>query len=1313
MTISHTGIAITISGTETGDALRAYMVANSLHQVIGRDIIFTGVGAVGSANEILFQTGSSLTDSNSSWTFRDGYRWNFQSSGVTLTFTGMVLRRTGNNWGNDWYNNIGFNAVWDNVRFQLDTFSGRSDFFTNATFGFDLTNCNFTNYGDSLNVMHFVSASTVSDITITNNNTGTFIFEPGTANVNDTVTLNRFKLIDVSDIFGAVVGNGTAELNDLDWDALTWSVRKRTNKFEFINPIKPSGWLQYSVPFAESGTVKEFYTHDVLVRDEFNVAVQGTRVLLTRSVADGGATVYDETTDVQGQIPTQNVLTVDNLTASTTVTSYTDFRFSLIDYNYQFTESVKALQDGAIDEVAISISDPLVTELDSAVTATYTNVNSAQELYDSAKLDYVDNYVREESRITRNGDQIVLGTKTLTLDSTAANGYDKTTDTAKVSTYTGGVSATTGDVIVQGGALLDGGTFDCDISYATGPSTVDNIACTGTFDFTQAGTYNFNGCTVNEVTNSSGGNVTINRDTSTTITTNTGPNITIVSPVATFTINSSESGALIQIFTAGTQTVLDSTTGSSLAYQHANETIDYVIQKSGFIPQRFTGKALLGTESVTVTLVIDPVYNSAHGLTYTTDASYNRATKEVTVATTQDGDDIYSLFVDAFISETALRNTDFPIQMNGPGAAIFVDDAEFLDVASLNKWKRVGVQYLSSGDAVTAEYSAVFTLSSGIPAGAQAEYQQTAGSGTTDAINTGDIDELIQIYGDATHGNFTRNTHLVVKYQENTYQESRVDIPDLYDLTTIDPIAYPIPTPVVSIGITAGDPVVTGLTITNHGASPVSWDAGNGAKDYSLTITDTNSNTGENILRWLNYFMSLDATFQGEDPFNWPHMVEADGTKYRTERGVVEGSAGATLKGVRVIDGSSDPHPDFSEFTADDGTLGIPPVVNSVSITNLPTDGANTMLQIYNITTATEIYAADPGGAIYSATYTEGTDYTQGDEVRVRFAELNGATSFKRFETVVTAGAEGWSLNANNFIEEDAVYAINAVDGSTVTKFVYTPINDQFNLSVAQNFVAAELFAYYCFVLTTAAGIDGAYGSFEAQDAGNYKNITAIANIFLDNETTASQRQTDSARIYKDDGTYPVLDPTTSGFGIDINWQNVVYVVSTGGSSLTPSESAQLFATATQTSLDVVDGVVDSVLADTTQIKSDTAAILIDTNELQTDWANDGRLDLILDTRAAETSVTALQGDITAILADTNELQGDWANDGRLDLILDATATQTSVDAIQTDSTAIKDKTDQLTFTVTNVLDSNVEYVTAIDITGEGTEQNPWGPSGG
>jgi hypothetical protein len=45
-----------------------------------------------------------------------------------------------------------------------------------------------------------------------------------------------------------------------------------------------------------------------------------------------------------------------------------------------------------------------------------------------------------------------------------------------------------------------------------------------------------------------------------------------------------------------------------------------------------------------------------------------------------------------------------------------------------------------------------------------------------------------------------------------------------------------------------------------------------------------------------------------------------------------------------------------------------------------------------------------------------------------------------------------------------------------------------------------------------------------------------------------------------------------------------------------------------------------------------------------------------------------LDTEIAAILADTNELQADWADGGRLDLILDARASQTSVDDLPTTS---------------------------------------------
>lgn len=97
-------------------------------------------------------------------------------------------------------------------------------------------------------------------------------------------------------------------------------------------------------------------------------------------------------------------------------------------------------------------------------------------------------------------------------------------------------------------------------------------------------------------------------------------------------------------------------------------------------------------------------------------------------------------------------------------------------------------------------------------------------------------------------------------------------------------------------------------------------------------------------------------------------------------------------------------------------------------------------------------------------------------------------------------------------------------------------------------------------------------------------------------------------------------------------------------------------------------------------------------------------IDAAITTRLASASYTAPDNaSITAILADTNELQTDWVNGGRLDLILDARASQTSLDTlddfVDTEVAAIKAKTDQLTFTTANQLDAQVLSMAAGTVT--------------
>jgi hypothetical protein len=124
--------------------------------------------------------------------------------------------------------------------------------------------------------------------------------------------------------------------------------------------------------------------------------------------------------------------------------------------------------------------------------------------------------------------------------------------------------------------------------------------------------------------------------------------------------------------------------------------------------------------------------------------------------------------------------------------------------------------------------------------------------------------------------------------------------------------------------------------------------------------------------------------------------------------------------------------------------------------------------------------------------------------------------------------------------------------------------------------------------------------------------------------------------------------------------------------SLTPSNGDQFIILATH--IHAISEITDHIDANSTQL----AAIVADTNELQNDWADGGRLDNILDSRASQTTADAIETDtqsieskvdiidgiVDNIIIDTNELQGDWTDGGRLDVILDAILADTGTDGV-------------------------------------------------
>ena len=76
--------------------------------------------------------------------------------------------------------------------------------------------------------------------------------------------------------------------------------------------------------------------------------------------------------------------------------------------------------------------------------------------------------------------------------------------------------------------------------------------------------------------------------------------------------------------------------------------------------------------------------------------------------------------------------------------------------------------------------------------------------------------------------------------------------------------------------------------------------------------------------------------------------------------------------------------------------------------------------------------------------------------------------------------------------------------------------------------------------------------------------------------------------------------------------------------------------------------------------------------------------------------MTATQASIDAIEVDTAEIGAAGAG-------LTALATQASVTTIDTVVDGIKVTTDKITFTVANQVDSNIQYINDVAITGDGS----------
>lgn len=218
--------------------------------------------------------------------------------------------------------------------------------------------------------------------------------------------------------------------------------------------------------------------------------------------------------------------------------------------------------------------------------------------------------------------------------------------------------------------------------------------------------------------------------------------------------------------------------------------------------------------------------------------------------------------------------------------------------------------------------------------------------------------------------------------------------------------------------------------------------------------------------------------------------------------------------------------------------------------------------------------------------------------------------------------------------------------------------SEQITLSAASGFEKGKTYTIY--ISATVDSVEGTMShSFQleaevdAQTVSDSTLVSNVADILTDTGTTLD------GKIDTIDGivdTILVDTGTTLDGKVDAIQAVTDNLPDSGALTAMLADIAAILVdtgTTLDGKIDTIDGIVDT--------------ILVDTAELQTDWTNGGRLDLLIDGIKAVTDVIPDSGALTALLADIASILTDTG-----------TTLNTKIDTIDTVVDAVKAVTDNL-----------------------------------
>jgi hypothetical protein len=218
------------------------------------------------------------------------------------------------------------------------------------------------------------------------------------------------------------------------------------------------------------------------------------------------------------------------------------------------------------------------------------------------------------------------------------------------------------------------------------------------------------------------------------------------------------------------------------------------------------------------------------------------------------------------------------------------------------------------------------------------------------------------------------------------------------------------------------------------------------------------------------------------------------------------------------------------------GTLGARVTAQQFATVSAPNLLAGTRVRLLNTTNNIEMY----NDVLASTGFSESFIYLGNKNITLTATYVSGTTAKLGLSASgIFTDAGATFLNSQ---VDDTVYNSYGLNGSTVTGFTADYVQDDVNLSMATNFTAANLYAWWIYNTTTEDGIRKFFGGVTALDEGNIRINSSVISLFLDNTTSSFIYQADTIRLFRSDNVYPARTTTTGGGGISVNWNTNVYV---------------------------------------------------------------------------------------------------------------------------------------------------------------------------